>query len=142
MWGLYRYLRKNNLRPVVSVLAAYLGTTHILIGLAALAHPQWYASAAYAKAERVLPIQAWGALMLITGLTLVAAAIWRLSNLVRVGLIWYSTIQWMFGISVLWLTVEGSIGAFAGFFQWITGSVAALIVLSGPVTGDIKPGRH
>lgn len=126
-------LSENSLFPTIAMMYGFFGLVHIVIGAFAIFEPSLYESGAYEWVRNFAPIRVWGVAMIATGSLLTFAA-WKGRSLAaRAGLLAYTVIQWMFGVSIFVLTLEGSTGAIAGTFQWMTGPIVALVILSRPV---------
>lgn len=130
---LWEAVNVNGLSHGVGYLCVWFGVSHVAIGLASIIDPSLYANSAYDWVTGILSIRTWGFLMLLNGLLLLWSGIKRKTEIARAGLVVYFSIQWLFGLSILLLTFDGSHGAFAGAIQWWTGPVVCFIVLMRPV---------
>lgn len=106
--------------PGTSMWLKWTGWTNIFVGGFALFYPAFLGSPAYGWATAVLPFQAWGVLMLVIGaLSLISEhrADYTMAT-VALGLSMW--VQFMFGLSVLALTLTGVTSAISGAIQWWT----------------------
>lgn len=130
-------MAENGLYPIFGKVCLWFGFIHVSMGLASLINPSLYENTAYQLAEDIFPIRVWGFIMFTSGLLLLWAGWKKKTNAARIGISIYATVQWVFGVSVLYLTVTGSYGAFAGFLQWMTGPIVAYIIVMRPMASGI-----
>lgn len=130
----YQGFGKDRLFPAVRRILFVFSGIHLLIGSFAVIDPELYRSPAYAAVVNLAPVWFWGLCFVWSGIFMGSAAIWNNAKLARIGLLYYVFLQWMFGLSILKLSLEGEVGAIGGAFQWFTGPVVALIVLYHPIT--------
>lgn len=99
----------------------WIAVQTIIIGGAAIHHPEWYSSGAYELVLDLMPLRWWGILMVVTGLTALTARFYHhpiRKALVVVVLALYCFTQLAFAYSIMSLTWKGFEGSFAGAIMW------------------------
>jgi len=133
---LYKSLSKNGLRRSIAELSIILGAVHIVSGVVLIADPGDFGGRGFYELVDFMPFALWGAVFLIVGLTLLTAGIKRRSNLARIGLMGYLTIQWIWALSFMYFTFEHSDIGVVNFLQWMTGPAVVYSVLRHSVNGS------
>jgi len=114
------------MRPAARTWLTWLGSTKLLVGFIFIAYPALLQSSAYAMAAAIAPFWVWGIYSMVGGGICIYARLTENRSVGAVGMGMSMWMQFMFGLSIFALTLQGVSSALTGSIQWWSSAVISL----------------